>query len=66
MSVFQEKTKKMVRIDITSLITRRLKRFTDFRIVMQGEIRAGNNEQQNVVHREAIEAGGKLFGYCDK
>lgn len=28
---------------------------------MQGAIGAGNNEQQNVVHREAIEAGGKLF-----
>lgn len=28
---------------------------------MQGAIGAGNNEQQNVVHREAIETGGKLF-----
>lgn len=28
---------------------------------MQGSLGAGNNEQQNVVHREAIEAGGKLF-----
>lgn len=29
--------------------------------VMQGTTGAGNNEQQNVVHREAIETGGKLF-----
>lgn len=28
---------------------------------MQGTTGAGNNEQQNVVHREAIETGGKLF-----
>lgn len=38
----------------------------DFRIafgllVVQRASGAGNNEQQNVVHREAIEAGGKLF-----
>lgn len=29
--------------------------------VMQRATGAGNNEQQNVVHREAIEARGKLF-----
>lgn len=28
---------------------------------MQGAIGARNNDQQNVVHREAIETGGKLF-----
>lgn len=28
---------------------------------MQRATGAGNNEQQNVVHREAIEARGKLF-----
>lgn len=28
---------------------------------MQGAPGAGNNEQQNVMHREAIETGGKLF-----
>lgn len=28
---------------------------------MQGALGVGNNEQQNVMHREAIETGGKLF-----
>lgn len=28
---------------------------------MQGAPGVGNNEQQNVMHREAIETGGKLF-----
>lgn len=33
---------------------------------MQRATRAGNNEQQDVVHREAIEAGGKLFAAADR
>lgn len=45
---------------IGSPFPRRLSACVRFAVV-QGASGAGNNEQQNVVHREAIEAGGKLF-----